>query len=90
MNLNTPLVKATTEGVVRAPSEFSRTLGDPPSKILQLSICVLEPVKEVLTRHKSWWYPGRYCTTSVIVFEGQHSMYAPNDGSRHLAAVEAF
>jgi hypothetical protein len=79
MNLNTPLVKATTEGVVRAPSEFSRTLGDPPSKILQLSICVLEPVKEVLTRHKSWWYPGRYCTT-----------YAPNDGSRHLAAVEAF
>jgi hypothetical protein len=29
-----PFVKATTEGVVRAPSEFSRTLGDPPSKIL--------------------------------------------------------
>lgn len=30
---NVPLVKATTEGVVRAPSEFSRTLGDPASKM---------------------------------------------------------
>lgn len=30
---NLPLVKATTEGVVRAPSEFSMTLAEPASKM---------------------------------------------------------
>jgi hypothetical protein len=46
MSFDLPLVKATTEGVVRAPSEFSKTLGDPPSKILNQSVQVLAPVTE--------------------------------------------
>lgn len=54
---NSPLVKATTEGVVRAPSEFSSTLGAPPSKILvQISKRTrgLRNTKASLTKHKSW------------------------------------
>ena len=42
------LVKATTEGVVRAPSEFSRTTGSPPSMTAMQELVVPRSMPKIL------------------------------------------
>ena len=42
------LLKATTEGVVRAPSEFSRTTGSPPSMTDMQELVVPKSIPRIL------------------------------------------
>src|SRR5437667_12475562 len=46
------LVKATTEGVVRAPSEFSKTTGSPPSITAMQELVVPKSIPKILAINK--------------------------------------
>src|SRR5438105_15789346 len=46
------LVKATTEGVVRAPSEFSKTTGSPPSITAMQELVVPKSIPKTLAINK--------------------------------------
>ena len=56
--LSPPLVKATTDGVVRAPSEFSNTVGSPASIMAIQELVVPRSIPKILLIIKKIWFRG--------------------------------